>query len=93
MDLVRVTHKKNPVTLPRPNMTAAQAFPSACSARGRISTIRARSTACTDSLVRSPNRNIEIQTCAELTGVDAKVDAVYCEDREPDGQSVVLKLQ
>ena len=92
MDLVRNTHKKNPATLPMPNMTAAQAFPFDCSARGRISTIRARSTACTDSLVRSPNRNIGTETCRGLTGVDAKVDAVYCEDREPDGQSVVLKL-
>jgi len=28
----------------------------------------------------------------ELTGIDAKVDAVYRQDSEPDGQNVVLKL-
>src|ERR1700679_3280830 len=54
----RGTHKKNPPTLPIPNMIAAQAFPFACSARGRISTRRARSTACTNTHVRSSNRNI-----------------------------------
>ena len=45
------THKKNPPTPPIPNMIAAQAFPFACSERGRISTRRARSTAWTSTLV------------------------------------------
>src|SRR6267154_2931539 len=54
----RDTHKKNPPTLPIPHMIAAQAFPLACSARGRISTRRARSAACTNSPVRTSNRNI-----------------------------------
>jgi hypothetical protein len=39
-----------------PNMIAAQAFPFACSAPGRVSTRRARSTACTNRLVRSSTR-------------------------------------
>jgi hypothetical protein len=91
MDFGQDTHKKNPPTLPMPNMIAAHAFPFACSARGRMSTRRARSTACTNSPVRSSDRNIKNEY-GDFTGVDAKVDAVYGQDREPDGQNVVLEL-
>jgi hypothetical protein len=91
INIGRDTHKKKPPTLPIPNIIAAQAFPFACSARGRISTRRARSTAWTNSLVRSPNRNITTNM-GNFTGVNAKVDAVYRHDREAYGQKVVLKL-
>lgn len=41
------SHKKNPTTAPMPRIRAAHAFPLGCSVRGRVSTIKARSTAWT----------------------------------------------
>jgi len=50
---VENTHTKKPMTLPIPCIRAAQAFPTAWSEEGIVSTRRARSTACTAAIAKS----------------------------------------
>jgi hypothetical protein len=63
---------KNPATLPSPSIRAAHAFPSTWSDASKVSTISARSTACTsnqDVLARNLFEKLSI-----LTSVDGKID-------------------
>jgi hypothetical protein len=53
VDLNKKTHTKKPSTPPMPSICAAHAFPLACSGPERVSTMRARSTACTIDVVSS----------------------------------------
>jgi hypothetical protein len=66
------THTKKPITLPIPNIRAAQALPEICSDEEIVSTTRARSTACTTTSLRM-SMSLDLNRPV-LTGVDGKVD-------------------
>ena len=65
------TNMKKPTTLPTPNMVAAQAFPDAWREGGNVSTISARSIACTVWYIQ-PLISNDLKKLS-LTCVDRKV--------------------